>query len=228
VLNAQASDVIEGIWVNLYGSNVLDTTLADGSNITLIQRTDYPWDGRIEIMVNVPENKKFSVMLRIPGWASEANLRVNSRSISINAQPGEYAVIDRKWSAGDIIELDLPMRVRLIQANPLVEEVRNQVAIMRGPLVYCLESVDLPEDVEIAEVTIPRGIRLNPRHDSALLGGVTVLEGRAEAFQSVDWSGELYRELKPQEPQEIDIKLIPYYAWGNRGECDMMVWMPVR
>lgn len=218
----------EGIWVNLYGSNVLDTTLADESEITLVQKTDYPWDGRIEILVNVLESMRFSVMLRIPGWASEANLRVNGCSISTDARPGRYAVIDRRWSAGDTIELDLPMRVRLIQANPLVEEVRNQVAIMRGPLVYCLESVDLPEGFEITEVTIPRGIRLRPRHDSDLLAGVTVLEGRAEAFRSDDWSGELYRELKPQEPQEIDIKLIPYYAWGNRGECDMTVWIPVR
>ncbi len=218
----------EGVWVNLYGSNVLDTELADGSNITLVQNTDYPWDGRAEILVNVPESKRSSVMLRIPGWASEADLTVNGRSVSTDTQPGRYAVIERKWSAGDTIELDLPMRVRLIQANPLVEEVRNQVAIMRGPLVYCLESVDLPEGVETAEVTIPRSIRLNPRHDSELLCGVTVLEGKAEAFRSDDWSGELYRELKPQEPQEIDIKLIPYYAWGNRDECDMTVWMPVR
>lgn len=218
----------EGIWVNLYGSNVLDTKLADGSDINLIQNTDYPWEGRIEILVNLPESKTFSVMLRIPGWASEADLRVNGRSVSTDTQPGEYAVINRKWSAGDTIELDVPMRVRLIQANPLVEEVRNQVAIMRGPLAYCLESVDLPEGIEITEVTIPRSIRLNPRYDGDLLAGVSVLEGKAEAFQSDDWSGELYRELKPQKPQEIDIRLIPYYAWGNRDECDMTVWMPVR
>lgn len=218
----------DGIWVNLYGSNELDTTLADGSKIAMMQKTNYPWDGKIKIIVNVTENRRFSVMLRIPGWASEASLEVNGRCITNDAKPGGYAVIDRVWSANDTIELDLPMPVRLVQANPLVEELRNQVAAMRGPIVYCLESVDIPEDVAITQVTIPRAIELRPRHDSVLLGGITLLEGKAEAFESDDWSGKLYQEIKPQEPQQIDIELIPYYAWDNRGECDMTVWMPVR
>ncbi len=218
----------EGIWVNLYGSNELDTRLADGSRISLAQETNYPWDGKIEILVKAPENKKFAIMLRIPGWAAGASLKVNGHSSTTDTQPGKYAVIDREWSARDTIQLDLPMPARLTQANPLVEEVRNQAAIIRGPLVYCLESVDLPEGIEIMEVMIPRDIRLHPRHNSDLLGGVTVLEGKAEAFQSDSWSGELYREIEPQEPQQINIKLIPYYAWDNRGECDMTVWIPVR
>ncbi|MFC1718028.1 glycoside hydrolase family 127 protein [Candidatus Poribacteria bacterium] len=218
----------EGIWVNLYGSNELNTTLADESEISVVQDTDYPWDGKVEITVNVPESKRFSVMLRIPGWASEASLEVNGQRITNDAKPGIYAVIDRVWSAGDTIGLDLPIQVRLIQANPLVEELHNQIAVMRGPIVYCLESVDLPEGVAISRVTIPRDIELKPRHDSDLLGGVTLLEGKAETFESDDWSVKLYQELKPQEPRQIDIKLIPYYAWDDRGECDMTVWMPVR
>ena len=218
----------EGVWVTLYGGNQLNTTLADGSRITLAQKTDYPWDGAVEILVDVPESKRFSIMLRIPDWASEANLKVNGQSSSTNTQPGRYAVLDRVWSAGDTIQLDLPMTARLIQANPLVEELRNQVAIMRGPLVYCLESVDLPEGVDLAEVTIPRDMELRPRASGDLLDGVTVLEGKAEVFEDDSWSGKLYRELRPQEPRQIDISLIPYYAWGNRGECDMTVWMPIR
>jgi DUF1680 family protein len=218
----------EGIWVNLYGSNELNTTLADGSKIAIVQKTDYPWDGKIEITVNVPESKRFSIMLRIPGWASEASLKVNGQRMISNEQSGRYAAIDRVWSAGDTIKLDLPMSVRLIQANPLVEELHSQVAVMRGPIVYCLESVDLPKDIALAQVTIPRDIELKPRYNGNLLGGVTILEGMAEVFEGDDWSGKLYQELKPQESQQIDTKLIPYYAWDNRGECDMTVWMPVK
>jgi len=90
-----------------------------------------------------------------------------------------YAAIERRWPSGDEIELTLLMKPRLVEANPRVEEVRNQVAIMRGPVVYCLESIDLPDDVKIAEVHIPRDIQLTQRHDRKLLGGITVLEGEA-------------------------------------------------
>lgn len=217
-----------GIWVNLYGSNELNTALSDGSKVALVQETNYPWDGKVDITLNIPESRNFSIVLRIPGWASDASLKVNGQCIKNDVQAGKYHSIERLWSTGDTIELNLPMPVQLIQANPLVEELQNQVAIMRGPIVYCLEAVDLPKDVVITRITVSRNIKLEPRHDGNLLGGVTALEGKAELFEDDDWADKLYRKLKPQEPQQIDIRLIPYYTWDNRGECDMTVWMPVR
>ncbi|MHC4327961.1 MAG: glycoside hydrolase family 127 protein [Planctomycetota bacterium] len=218
----------KGLWINLYGGNVLDTELADGTRIKLTQETDYPWDGKIRITVHAPDKKEFAVMLRIPGWARGAILKINDRSVRRDVPPGRYFELNRTWSAGDYVELDLPMRVRLIEANPLVEETRNQVAIKRGPIVYCLESPDLPDGVRISEVAIPADIDLTPELNTDLLDGVTVLHGQAWAVPEGNWTGRLYRERQAQSGRKVNIRLIPYYAWSNRGVSEMTVWIPLK
>jgi DUF1680 family protein len=215
------------VWVHLYGGNTLDTRLDDGSRLALSQETDYPWDGRVRITVRSAPPRDCSLLLRVPGWARGASLRLNGRPAQDRLEPGTYHEVRRSWSSGDVLELTLPMPVRLMQAHPLVEEARNQVAVQRGPVVYCAESVDLPGGVRVSEVVIPRGIDLTPRFEAELLGGVTVLEGRADAWPEGEWSGLLYRELSPAAPRPIELKLIPYYAWGNRGRSEMTVWMPL-
>ena len=119
------------------------------------------------------------------------------------------------------------MRVRLIEAHPWIEELRGQVAVGRGPLVYCLESHELPEGVRVSEIVVPPDIQLTPRHDPTLLGGITVLEDEAGRKAEGDWSGKLYRELDRARSEPIRIRLIPYYAWNNRGVSHMSVWMPL-
>jgi DUF1680 family protein len=120
------------------------------------------------------------------------------------------------------------MRVRLVKAHPLVEEARNQVAVMRGPIVYCLEAVDLPGAVALSEVHLPRDAKLTPRHDPALLGGVTVLEGEALRVRECgNWGGKLYQTVSEAQIEKVPIRLIPYYAWANRGPGEMSVWLPV-
>jgi DUF1680 family protein len=119
------------------------------------------------------------------------------------------------------------MRPRLIEAHPLVEEARNQAAVMFGPLVYCLESTDLPGGVGVQSVALPRDAKLAARFDRTLLGGLTVLEGKAESATDRPWGGELYREFKASAPKALDVKLIPYYAWANRGKSEMTVWIPL-
>jgi DUF1680 family protein len=216
-----------GLWVHLYGGNHLDTELPDGSEIELSQETDYPWGGDIKIRVQKTPGREWSLFLRIPGWATGSSIKVNQKVIDQDLEAGEFCQVKRKWSKGDVVQLHLPMEARLMEANPLVEETRNQVAVMRGPLVYCLESVDLSEEVKLAEIKIPDDIRLIPRHDKDLLGGVTVLEGDALRLKGSDWSGRLYRPYDAAEPEGISIRMIPYYAWSNRGPCDMSVWLPL-
>ena len=218
----------EGIWINLYGSNTLDTELSDGSRIKLRQQTDYPWDGLIRITIEDVPTSELSVFLRIPGWANSASVSVNGTLMERNLKAGQYFQIKRKWSAGNLIELILPIPVQLIEANPLAEEIRNQVAIRRGPIVYCLESINLPEGVEIMNVAIPSQIKLRSNFREELLGGITVLEGKAHVLAGSDWGQTLYREIENQDPKAVDIRLIPYYAWGNRGKSEMTVWMPLR
>ena len=217
----------DAVWVNLYGSNVLKTSLADGSTLRLAQETDYPWDGKITITVEDAPNRPFAVMLRIPGWADRAAIEVNGERSDSELKPSSYAKIARRWQPGDVVQLDLPMDTVLVEAHPLVEEARNHAAVMRGPLVYCLESVDLSDDVEIDHVRLPRNPQWTVRHEPDLLRGVVVLEAEAYAVPNPGpWTG-LYRRLPSGEPRRIDIRMIPYYAWNNRGRPAMAVWLPL-
>ena len=218
----------KGIWVNLYGSNELNTNLADGSKIKLHQQTNYPWSGSVKITLNETKKDTYSIMLRVPNWANGASVKVNGTKTVGAPNAGSYFEINRKWRKGDVVELDLPMEPKLITADPNVEAVRNQVAVKRGPLVYCLEAKDLPEGIEITQVLIPQDIEFKPKFEAGFLSGVTILEGKAEILKKEDWSNKLYKPIAPQQPDKIDIKLIPYYAWSNRGVNDMTVWMPLR
>jgi DUF1680 family protein len=217
-----------GIWINLYGGNVLDTYLPDGTPVKLRQQTNYPWEGTICIAIENTPQKEISLFLRIPGWAENSRVMVNSKLVGRDLKSEQYFEIKRTWSAGDRIELVLPMSAQLLEAHPMVEEARNQVAIRRGPIVYCLESIDLPKDVAIENVAISPSAKFNSRYAADLLGGMTVLEGKAGVFEAGTWDKALYRKISPQKPKEINIRLIPYYAWGNREDSEMTVWMPLR
>jgi len=117
------------------------------------------------------------------------------------------------------------MPAALLESNPLVEETRNQVAVKRGPIVYCLESSDLPNQ-NVFDVVIPSSIKFQPAPMKIANGKVMTLTGEAKLLEGNNWKNRLYREvntnLKP-----VRIKLIPYYAWANRGKTDMTVWMPL-
>jgi DUF1680 family protein len=217
----------EGIWVHHYGGSAFEGALPDGRRFRIVQATDYPWDGTVNVTVESAPADEFALMLRVPGWARGATLTVNGVAADVDAVPGDYVRIERAWTDGDTVELTLPMDVRLMQAHPRVEQTRGHVAVMRGPLVYCLESPDLPEGVRVSEVRLPRGVELTPRRDEDLLGGVVVLEGNALAEDESGWGAGLYRDL-PQEPaREVVIRLIPCYAWSNRGVSEMTVWLPL-
>jgi len=215
----------KGLWVNLYGGNELETEFPDGGKIKLNQQTDYPWNGLVKIAIKEAVKKQFAVFLRIPDWASGSTVKINGKPFGNRPEAGRYFEVRRTWSAGDVIELDLPMRVRLIEANPFVEELRGQVAIKRGPIVYCLESIDMPEDVKVTEVIIPLDINLKPIFKRDLLGGVTILEGDALAVSREHLADKLYREIQVDDKRPVKINLIPYFAWSNRGESEMTVWM---
>jgi DUF1680 family protein len=140
---------------------------------------------------------------------------------------GRYAEVKRKWSNNDKIELILPMVTQLMQANPEVEEDRNQTAVKRGPVVYCLEGVDLLAGVDVSQVFIPSDIQLADKYRDDLLGGVVTLQGEALMFPKLGWEDTLYRPIGEKKGEPVSVQLIPYYAWANRGVHEMTVWMPV-
>jgi DUF1680 family protein len=217
---------VDGLWVHMYGANRFKGKLLNNSPIEWIQETNYPWDESIKLIVKEAPQDPFAIHLRIPAWADQASLTLNESAVSVKPVPGTYVVLKRHWVEGDVIELILPMRVRLLEGHPRVESTRNHLAVMRGPLLYCLESADLPKGLSVAEIHIPRDIRLNIRHDQDLLNGVTLLEGEAYARRLGDWSGPLYREVQREPSEKVQIRLIPYFAWCNRGISEMTVWLP--
>ena len=211
------------LWVNLYGQNTLKT-----KDLEIEQQTNYPWDGHIRLTINKAKNLK-SIRMHIPGWSTDLSLKLNGEPILVEdlRQP-------RKWKKGDVIELDLPMPVRLVEANPLVEEAKNQVAVMRGPIVYCLEGQDIGTipaasgKPRINDVAIPADAKF--REVPVTISGTTMIALETDALVTNDsaWNNNtLYRELRPAAKQRVKVRLIPYYAWDNRGIDDMSLWLPL-
>ncbi|RZM19528.1 MAG: glycoside hydrolase family 127 protein, partial [Pedobacter sp.] len=154
----------KGLYVNIYGGNNFSSKLSDGSQLKLVQETAYPWKGDINFRFEQSTSKKpYSLFLRIPAWAESAEIMVNGKAFKGNVKQGQYAEINRKWSKGDKVELKLPMDAQLMESNPLVEESRNQVAVKRGPVVYCLEAADLPAERKLADIVIPASINFQPK-----------------------------------------------------------------
>ena len=214
-----------GLSVNLYGGNRLSTTLLDGSSIKLKQETQYPWDGRVKITIETCKSDPFEILLRIPEWATDSSLKISGKDVGVDIVPGEFARIDRVWQAGDTIDLMLPMDIKLIEGHPRIEEVRNQVAIKRGPIVYCMESPDLPKDFGITDVYLASNAELSAEKQPAFLGGITTIHG--EILLRTDHTSGMYHELKKPEFTPHKAQFIPYYTWSNRGEAEMTVFLPL-
>lgn len=216
----------DAVWVNLYGGSVFEAEVG-GAALRLRQETQYPWQGNVRIKIERAPERAIAIRLRIPGWADRAALKVCGAPYQGKLAPNSYVELRRRWKPGDAIELQLPMDVVMLEAHPRVEEARNHAAVMRGPLVYCLESIDLPEGVSIDDVRMARTPAWKVRHVPDLLGGVTALETTAYAMPRSDRASSLYRPIPSGEPREIPIRLIPYYAWNNRGKAEMTVWLPL-
>lgn len=215
-----------GVYVNLYGGNTLNTNIEGIGEITLTQKTDYPWDGAVNISVDKLKGKKqFEIKLRVPDWCTEgAKIIVNGEEQNIEAKAGTYATVNRTWKKGDVVSINMPMRTRIVEANPLVEESRGQVAVQRGPIVYCLESNDLG-GLSIDDIAIPLDAKFTPVDMTIDGSRIKALEGEVINRSEASWKGQLYREATAKK-QMVKVRLIPYYAWGNRGKSEMTVWMP--
>ena len=205
------------LWVNLYGQNALKT-----KDLEVEQTTDYPWDGHITLTIKKAKTLK-SIRMHIPGWSTGVQLRLNGQPILAEdlRQP-------RKWKKGDVVELELPMKPRLMEANPLVEEAKNQIAVMRGPIVYCLEGQDIQGGYRINDIAIPTDVQFKETKITIEGHEMVALEAEVPVTGQSSWGkDELYRELRSVKNKKTKIRLIPYYAWDNRGIDDMSLWLPL-
>jgi hypothetical protein len=222
------------VYVNLFIAGRAELT-TEGVKLGVRQETRYPWEGKVTIRVDPARPVALAVHVRIPGWAQGrpvpsdlyryAEAGVAPFSLTVNGQPVKpeivkgFAVLQRTWKAGDAIELDLPMPVRRVLAHDKVEADAGRVALERGPVVYCAEAVD--NGGRVFNLVLPDDARLEARHRPELLGGVTVVTGRALALHATD-------DGRSVATREQDFLAVPYYAWAHRGEGEMAVWLPRR
>lgn len=196
--------------------------------LKLKMTTDYPWDGKITFSIDDAPEEAVAFKLRIPAWTGKVSLRFNGKKEDVKAEPGTYAEISRVWEKGDVLELNLEMSVRLLVGNCRTEQIRNQVAVSRGPVVYCLESNDVQGDAAFEQVAIDADVDFESEYRSDLLGGVTVLKTSAKLVPKPDQPifGQ-YGDIADKEATTVNVELIPYFAWNNREEPEMSVWLPI-
>ncbi len=211
----------EGIYIHLYADNEVEIDLKN-NKVNMVQKTDYPWQGKIELTVTPEIKEKFTLGFRLPQWCNQPEVRVNGEEINIEelVEKG-YIKINRKWDKNDRITLNFPMQIKRMYSHPEVRMNSGKIALQRGPLLYCLEEVD--NGSNLSGIYLPNDNELISTYQENLLGGVNIIKGKAlRAVKKED--NTLYQENKP-EFKEVKIKAVPYYSWDNRESGEMTVWI---
>lgn len=215
------------LYVNLFVTSSSTIQLNKKLPVTISQETRYPWDGQVKITVSPEKTSPFVVCLRIPGWAenqvvpsdlySFVSPETGSVLVTVNGEPFQYksekgyAIIDREWKAGDVVNFSIPMSIRRVEANKNVTDDLGKVAIERGPIVYCLEGAD--NGSQLMKLCLPDSSKLTGTFNSGELSGIVTVSG--EAVVSDD-----------KKVQTQKFIAIPYFVWNNRGANEMKVWIP--
>lgn len=211
----------ENIWINLYNDSVCHVNIS-GVGINVEQQTDYPWDGTVNVSLDMSVAVKFNMRLRIPGWCNNHSLLINGDEISCDViiEKG-YAVIDREWQPGDVVEFDMMMPVEKVFANHRVRHDCGRLALQRGPVIYCIEEVDNGPDLNTVEIAWDP--EFNISFEEELLDGVVGIFFKARKMQSQD--DRCLYSTTPPEYSSCEIKAIPYFRWGNRQFGEMLTWI---
>jgi DUF1680 family protein len=195
-----------------------------GKSVGLKIETDYPWGGRVNIGFTMDgSGASFAYGFRIPAWNAKREVTLNGEKAGVTVKDG-YAYINREWHTGDTLSIAFDMPVTVVEANPHVRADANKAAVMRGPVVYCLEEKDNGAELYKLRLENPAAREWTVEHDGSLLGGVTVISCRGK--REKDWPGDdLYRAAEAPEYEGQTLRFIPYYAWANRGAGEMAVWV---
>jgi DUF1680 family protein len=220
------------LWINLFVGSNTDLKV-NNTEVAVSMQTNYPLDGKIKLNINPAKKAKFRLYLRIPGWAmgqpvpgdlyrfsdfqfKNISIRVNGRDEMIHPQNG-YAVIEREWNKGDVVEYELPMEVNKIVANQQVKSDVGRVALQRGPLLYCVEGAD--NEQRVWDIIVPKSTVFTTQQQMVLTEPVIALHGEVMAAKPAADGNSISMEKKT-------IVAIPYYTWANRGANAMQVWLP--
>jgi DUF1680 family protein len=209
------------IAVHLYGESKARFEVS-GAKVELAQTTRYPWDGAIHFDLDLDRPARFAISLRIPEWADGSTLSVNGESIALESVVVDgYARIEREWKSGDKVDLVIPLAARKLFANPRVRQDAGRTALMRGPLVYCVEETDNGAGLN--------GISLSADPSKAKVSEVAGLRGAVALDLPVsrdtsDWGADLYR-TSPPSAKPATARFVPYPLWDNREPGEMLVWV---
>ncbi|HEV2499028.1 MAG TPA: beta-L-arabinofuranosidase domain-containing protein [Terriglobia bacterium] len=220
----------EGIYVHLYHNSELNWRLPDGSGLSIVQKTRYPWEGEVLLEVSPAGPADFPLNVRIPAWSAQNTVRVNGKAVAGAEAAGQYLQIRRRWSKGDRVALSFDMTPQILRANPAVTENTGRVALQRGPVVFCMEGLDQtirPEERNFAGYSVRASGATSASWDASLLDGVIVLQHQG-SHEDGPPSPALYYAASTPQPAftEATLRLIPYYAWANRAPSEMQVWIP--
>jgi hypothetical protein len=213
----------DGVYVHLYHSSTLDW-----KGYRLEQRTRYPWEGAVEITVTPEQPREFTVFLRIPEWSPGASVRVNGQPWKAAIRAADYLPVRRKWQAGDRILLTLEVKPRLTAANPRVAEGGGRAAVEFGPLVYAAEQADQQDIPSVFDAALTADPRPRATWRPDLLGGIVLIEHQAAVAEKSLTEEPLYQPLAAaaaRRSRPATLRLIPYYAFANRGPSEMQVWL---
>jgi uncharacterized protein len=211
-----------GVQVHQYATSTIRAVVPDAGPVELAVETSYPWSGSVTVEVVACDEAEWTLSLRVPAWARGAS--VDGRPVA----PG-YAELTRRWRPGDRVVLELDVSPRLTAANPRIDAVRGCVALERGPVVFCLEELDLPTGVELADVAVDSEADPVDSGPVGQLGGVPGVSLRGVVRDVDGWRQTEYRDLREVQAASVaptSLLAVPYFAWANRDRGGMRVWIP--
>ncbi len=195
--------------------------MINGEAVRIETSTNYPWDGKVKIKIVTKNPVEFQYAVRIPGWCKNYKLSLNKETVKQPVIEKGYACISRTWQDDNIIELDFSMPVVIMKSNSNVRENTGKCAVMRGPLVYCLEEEDNGGNLHC--ITMDINGTYQSVWEPRTLDGVTAVYSKGR--KTISNRNELYMEADAEKTETIALKWIPYYAWANRSVGEMAVWI---
>ncbi len=208
------------LWIHLYTGGILEKTV-QGKKMEIAITSEFPWNGKVSVTVKTKEPVSFTLALRIPGWCSQWE-RPIKEPVTVK---GGYCYIQKNWDGEETISFCFPMIPKLQEADDRVREDIGKVALTRGPVVYCLEEADNGENLHLISVSD----NLEAKEEEIQIGGRKILALKTNGFQKlsciVKKEEGLYHTYKKPQYETKELTWIPYYAWANRGEGEMQVWV---
>ncbi|MBD3195548.1 MAG: hypothetical protein GF317_10860 [Candidatus Lokiarchaeota archaeon] len=192
------------VWIHQYIGNKTKIEFNDNSKINISMLSEFPWSGKVRIVLGLKQNTRFKLNLRIPIWSNDSKIIINEDLLQESLKPGRFFRIRRHWKDGDKIDLEFKMKPNLIKSDPKRKDTKEKVAISCGPLIYCIEQVD-NRNIGFSKMSIGKNSELKSTYEPNLLEGLKVIYGKIS-------NGK-------------EFKAIPYFAWCNRGANKMRIWI---